>query len=69
MSQQPQQLQTSSATHWGNQDMRALSSRAAPGTPKFRQKERDTSFFIRSIFAGGTAGCAVRFLFNSGNND
>jgi len=56
---QSQQLQTPSATPWGSQEVRALSSRAPP-TTKFKQnKEKSTSFFVRSTFAGGMAGCAV----------
>src|SRR5271170_3936350 len=63
-----QQLQTPSAPPWGNQEVRALSSRAPP-TAKFKQqKDKSTSFFVRSTFAGGMAGCAVltpSFLFHS----
>ena len=55
---QTQELQKPSASSWGNQNVRALSSRTPPEA-KFREKNRSGGFFIRSTFAGGMAGCAV----------
>ena len=43
---------------WDTQQVRALSSRASPEM-KYKEKDSPTSFFVKSIFAGGIAGCAV----------
>jgi hypothetical protein len=56
---QGQEMQAVTATTWGSHEVRALSSRAAPPAKFDRDKEMSTDFFVRSIFAGGMAGCAV----------
>ena len=49
---------TAGATTWDTQQVAALSSRALPEM-KYKEKDSPTSFFVKSIFAGGIAGCAV----------
>ena len=65
LSMHTQPLQSSAPTTasttppaWDTQQVRALSSRASPEM-KYKEKDSPTFFFVKGIFAGGIAGCAV----------